>query len=100
MTYRVEVRDDVVEEVVRFSDRTRRSWDHCLTELARSPWPTTARDYSITAERSISGETFYVMFAGWFGALILFDAVAYVEPVDGMEGLVVIFALRSPHLPR
>lgn len=94
MTYRIELKDDVVEEVVRLSKRARDAWTLCCRELENDPWPKVTRDFSIDERVTISGETIYLMTADWFGAAIAYDAIKYDEPVDGDEGLVAVFSLR------
>ncbi|HET6614290.1 MAG TPA: hypothetical protein VFH62_00260 [Dehalococcoidia bacterium] len=74
MTYRIELEDDVVGQVVRFPRADKAAWDLCLAEIESDPWPRAGDGFEI--EELTAGDFFtdYVFTARWFPAAILYLA--------------------------
>lgn len=117
MSYRIN-EEAVADEVHRFTAPSRYYWNRAIREIARDPFPraghftervipiapepTRRVDYTIHAETSVSGETFYVLTGGFIPYSILFtrrdfDADGVRE--TGFSGEVGVFYIRPFRRP-
>ena len=98
MTYRVTWTPDIQAFIERLSPPTRAAWNVCIREIAEDPFPRTTDEFTITAERTISGEHVLVYRARRFWGAILYVARQYIpdERWPGQtEGEALIFYVRS-----
>jgi hypothetical protein len=82
--YRIELEDDVVQEIVRFSPGRRAAWNICLSEIEQDPWPRVGDGFVVEALTGDDFFTDYIFTARWFPAAILYFARDY-GPDDPLE---------------